>query len=374
MNVLYFAHNVEDAAVLKRARHLRHFGARVQIIGFSRFSSSPKIVEEAIIFGRTFDGRFFQRSVETGKAIIRMREHRRHLDEADLIICRNLEALAVAIVALRVAGLKRPVFYECLDIHAKMLAGNPASRLLRWLERRLMRETAGLITSSGAFVREYFSPIQRYDGAVILLENKLLPSDFTPSQFDNPVPDSPPWIIGWFGIIRCRKSLKMLDEITKVGNVRVHIAGRVSHTQIPDFENTLEKNPNITYSGPYVASDIPALFGACHFVWAIDYYEEGKNSSWLLPNRLYDSLAAKRVPIALAQVETGRWLREYNAGKVVESPVEDLTDFLQTLTAEGFVKHQEQVKQVPNSAIFHDADSLRFIFTADARTHDHDDR
>ena len=42
--------------------------------------------------------------------------------------------------------------------------------------------------------------------------------------------------------------------------------------------------------------------GDVHFTWAIDFYEAGANSDWLLPNRLYEGGAHGAVPIALAGV------------------------------------------------------------------------
>jgi succinoglycan biosynthesis protein ExoL len=50
----------------------------------------------------------------------------------------------------------------------------------------------------------------------------------------------------------------------------------------------------------------------------MDFYEAGANSDWLLPNRLYRSVYYGAVPIALAGVETGRWLRVNGAGIVLE--------------------------------------------------------
>ncbi|MDC7692770.1 glycosyltransferase [Asticcacaulis sp. DXS10W] len=374
MNIIYFAHNVEDAAVLKRARHLAERGAEVQIVGFSRFTSTPKNASTAIVLGRTYDGKFAQRAFEIIKGMSRVSHFDDLLSQADAIICRNLEALIVGSWARNRSGRDLPIHYECLDIHGKMLGSGPASKALRLLERTLLNRATSLITSSNAFVTEYFAPIQNYRGRVNLLENKLLTSDFAPEEFSARTPASPPWIIGWFGIIRCRKSLLMLNEIANERNVTIRIAGRVAQTQIPDFDEIISASAQLEFLGAYEAKDIPSLFGGCHFIWSVDYYEEGQNSAWLLPNRLYDSLAAKRVPIALKTVETGHWLIQHEAGKLVSDPVKDLKEFFAALTVEDFDSLQDQVRAIPNDAIFHTNDSLNFLFEAASGNQVHDDR
>lgn len=374
MNIIYFAHNVEDAAVLKRTRQLAARGAEVKIVGFSRFTSMPQNASTAIVLGRTYDGKFAQRAFEIMKGMSRVNHFDDLLSQADVIICRNLEALIVGSWARKRSGRDIPIHYECLDIHGKMLGSGPPSKALRLIERKLLNSATSLITSSNAFVTEYFEPIQNFRGRVNLLENKLLISDFAPEDFSAQAPASPPWIIGWFGIIRCRKSLLMLNEIANERNVTVRIAGRVARTQIPDFDEIIAANTQLEFLGAYEAKDIPSLFGGCHFIWSVDYYEEGQNSAWLLPNRLYDSLAAKRVPIALNTVETGHWLTRHKAGKLVSDPVKDLTEFFAVLTDDDFDSLQDQIRSIPNDAIFHTNDSLNFLFEAASGNQDHDDR
>ena len=48
--------------------------------------------------------------------------------------------------------------YECLDIHRLLLSTRFDGALLRFLETRLWDEVDLLLTSSPAFVRNYFAP------------------------------------------------------------------------------------------------------------------------------------------------------------------------------------------------------------------------
>jgi succinoglycan biosynthesis protein ExoL len=70
-----------------------------------------------------------------------------------------------------------------------------------------------------------------------------------------------------------------------------------------------------------------------HFTWAIDFYQEGANSTWLLPNRLYEGGLHGAVPIALRDVETGRWLQQHGLGLLLELPLEESVEkLLSTMT------------------------------------------
>jgi hypothetical protein len=340
---------------------LVEIGASVKLIGFARFEGATDGSHTTFVLARTQDGRLGKRVFQTGISFLKVYQLRSHLKDADVIICRNLEALVLGFWASRTIGIRVPIHYECLDIHRTMLMPGPSSRILRFVERQLLKRSASLITSSEAFVSAYFLPIQRFKGTINLLENKVIAADYPLTAFSERPPNGPPWIIGWFGIIRCRKSLLMLDSISRNLDVQIKIGGRIAAEQIPDFEEILNTNKNISYSGPYVSGDIAELFASCHFIWAIDFYEEGENSAWLLPNRLYDAVAFKRIPIALTSVETGRWLKRYMAGVLVTDPVTEITHLLENLTEEEFAKLTEEVNAVPKAAVFHAPGSLDFV-------------
>ncbi len=116
--------------------------------------------------------------------------------------------------------------------------------------------------------------------------------------------------------------------------------------QIPHFHQALAATPNMIYHGRYAPSDLARIYGDAHFAWAMDFYEAGGNSDWLLPNRLYESLAYGSVPIAVSCVETARWLEAHNVGAVLDEPLpEQLAKFFASLTAEkmeALIKAAEQ--------------------------------
>ena len=159
-----------------------------------------------------------------------------------------------------------------------------------------------------------------------MIENKVLTLE--PGERSSPHPRpaaGPPWRIGWFGIIRCRSSFDLLSRVTRDagGAIEVVLRGKPSMASFVDLERRVAAEPFIHFAGPYRnPEDLPAIYGDVHFAWAVDYFEAGGNSDWLLPNRIYESCAYGAPPIALAGVETGRWLTARGIGLALSEPLE----------------------------------------------------
>lgn len=347
--IAYLVHNLGDPAVARRIAMLRNAGAEVRVAGFSRDDRPPEEIAgaRATMLGRTHDAALSQRAQMVARNLLQAGVLREVTAGADIVIARNLEML---VLGARGQGRAKLV-YESLDIHRSLLGTGVAHRMLRALERALIARSALLITSSPAFVREYFLPVQRVTTPTLLLENKLLRLDGS-SPARSASPSAPvPWTIGWFGNLRCRRTLATLRAIADQGegHVEILVAGKPSPAEFPDFAADIA-HPRIRFVGPYTAAQLPELYAQCHFAWAIDYFEEGLNSTWLLPNRLYEAAAHGCVPIALRSVETGRWLAERSAGLLLH-PAEDAADTvgtrLRTLQPSTFAALQEGIRQIP---------------------------
>jgi hypothetical protein len=326
MNIAYFAHELEDPAVLKRVEMLTAGGAHVELLGFERgrHASTPD-GQKPHVLGRTEGGRLVSRIASVLLAAPRAWRLQALWARADAVLARNLEMLAI-VVALGGLMRERPrVVYECLDIHQLMLSDKAPGKVLRAIERACLKRTALVVTSSPAFETRYFRARQGWSGAALLLENKVLALD-EPAPKAAPRqarPKGPPWRIAWCGVLRCRKSLHLLRALTDElqGRVEVELWGAPSLKQVPDFHEVVAGARHLTFKGAYTRADLPKIYAGAHFVWAIDYYEAGGNSDWLLPNRLYEGLRFGAVPIAVGGVETARWLENRGVGLVLDEPL-----------------------------------------------------
>ncbi|MBY8977354.1 hypothetical protein KHP62_16180 [Rhodobacteraceae bacterium NNCM2] len=323
--IAYFGSNSGDAAVRRRAVALETAG--FEVVGFMPRRGAPVDTPfRNIDLGETRDNAYLHRikSIFTGAE-----EAARHTDllrGSDLMIARNLDMLALAQRVRGLLGLKTTLIYECLDVHHKLSGTGPASRLLRGLERRLLAKTDLLVISSPAFEREHFAKF--YPGAYrsFLVENRLIEGDDFPPRpsADHRVAAEAPLRIGWFGNLRCARSLCILTGLAKSFPERVEILlrGYPAPGVFSNFEELIAPYPNIRVFGRYRApQDLAQIYGEVDLIWAGDWYEEGANSLWLLPNRIYEGGYFATPAIAPSGTETAKWLNDREVGFALADPI-----------------------------------------------------
>lgn len=337
--ILYLVHNLSDPSVGRRVAMFTQGGAEVEVAGFRRGDAPPPTlpVGTVVELDITHDGRMMQRLAATVGAACRAPRWAKSLRQPDVIVARNLEMLGVANRLRGVWGNAPRLVYECLDIHRLMLRQDRIGQAMRAVEQRLMRHVDVLVTSSPAFLRNHFA-IQGAPTA-LLVENKVFApglADFGQSPVLQQQPD--PVRIGWFGALRCSKSLIALDALSRHfgGQLEVELRGRPALTEFEDFHGTTSASPHLEFGGAFTyPDDLADIYSGVHFVWAIDFFEEGLNSNWLLPNRLYEGCLNGAIPIALAGTETAAFIERLGIGVVVpDIEQQTLVALFESMTAE----------------------------------------
>ena len=356
LHVLYLVHDLCDPAVGRRVAMLQAGGARVTLAGFRRREAVPRFAGVAPIdLGVTGDRAFGQRLIAVAGAALSLGARLKGVGRPDIVIGRNLEMLALANRARAMFGAHIPIVYECLDIHRLLLGRGGISRSMRGAERFFGRDAALLVTSSPAFIRDYFEARGQSRAPVLLLQNKMLElAGAEGASRPAPLPkQGEPWRIGWFGALRCARSLKLLAEFTRAmdGRFEVVLRGRPAHVEFDDFDGFVAAEPHMRFEGAYRnPDDLSAIYGEVHFSWAIDFFEEGMNSSWLLPNRLYEGCRHGAVPLAMKGTETARFLAERRIGLLLDEPrVEKLAALLSGMSATEFEAKRDAVAALDDS-------------------------
>lgn len=371
LKILYLVHDLADPAVRRRVLMLQSGGAQVTLAGFRRSDNALAAVEGVapIELGVTADGRFAQRIGAVAKACLAIGGRLRDVARPDVIVARNLEMLAVANRATSVFGGNVPIAYECLDIHRLLLRDDMVGKALRGAEARLGRKAGLLITSSPAFIEHYFRPLSGLDLPSLLLQNQVLDlddDDGTEVAVTAPPAPAEPWRIGWFGALRCARSLDLLTTFSHAmaGRAEIVLRGRPAYSEFDDFDGLVLNEPFMSFHGSYRnPEDLARIYSGVHFSWAIDFFEEGQNSSWLLPNRLYESCRHGTVPIALAGTETARFLKERGLGVILpDAEPERLTELFETMTDRTYREASERIRTLgPGPWTFNRADCQRLV-------------
>jgi succinoglycan biosynthesis protein ExoL len=342
--IAFFGHDSGDAAVRRRVRGFRDDG--LDVLGFMmRRRDETSTDWDNIDIGKTFDGAYVQRvkSIFRGARLAAASKDR--LAQCDVIYARNLDMLATAFLAKRYAGLKTPVIYESLDIHRLLTRDDLIGFVFRRLEGALLKRSRRLVVSSQGFLENYFEKRHAGQYTATLIENRLAAGgDYGP----RPVRDaSRPTAalklrIGWFGVLRCRRSMDLLLDVARrfPDKVEIVMHGMPALTEIPDFEDKAKSLPNVRFHGRYKApEDLARIYGDVDVVWAGDFMEAGANSVWLLPNRLYEGGYYAVPPIAPAGTQTAQWAMARKVGW--EAP-EDLSQTLPGLI-EGLIKDRSGI-------------------------------
>src|SRR3546814_10449203 len=81
----------------------------------------------------------------------------------------------------------------------------------------------------------------------------------------------------------CRIAAALPDK------VEIYLRGVPTETGLEAFQRAIADHPNMIYGGEYRnPHDLAEIYGRVHLTWAFDFLDEGANSDWLLPNRLYE--------------------------------------------------------------------------------------
>ncbi|MEM7662265.1 MAG: glycosyl transferase family 1 [Pseudomonadota bacterium] len=367
--VAFFGHDIHDAAIRRRASAFVDDGLKVD--GFMmRRGHNTDTAWLNIDLGETRDGAFVDRVRQIFRGA-RTAANSGHLQTADIIYARNLDMLACAFLAKRHLKLDTPVIYECLDVHRLLVRRDPIGAAMRWLEGRLLRRCKALVVSSPAFLREHFEPRYGLSVPSHLVENRMAEGmnyGERPTSFDDQS-STVPLRIGWFGVLRCSRSLDLLLAVADQFGDRVELnfRGRVSRCEVPDFEARIADRPNVSFGGAFKApEDLGALYKSVDVVWAGDFMEAGYNSVWLLPNRLYEGGYFGVPPIAPAGTETARWIMSKQCGYQVAEPLhEALPKLIETLLEDrsDMIKKGHTLLDLPADVFIQPLGTMRRVIT-----------
>lgn len=300
--------------------------------------------------GATRDRNYLRRVPALLRAVWTLWQHRETIRKADFIYCRNIDLLALGLVARRIAGRKPLLVYEVEDVQEVFFKRTLSGRIFRKIEAWALRRTDLLVPLSPGFLHGYFEPVHGYDGPSYVLENRIQPADLSKNETPagrlwEPITDR--WVIGWFGTLRCPKSMKILEAIAdRMGDrVEIYTRGYPTETGIEAYRDVVERHPNWTYDGEYtIPHDLEAMYGRVHFSWCLDFLDEDGNSPLLLACRMYQGSYFGAVPLVVKGWEMDRWLTPHGFGHAFEAPyVDSICEFLEGITQEAYVKERARI-------------------------------
>lgn len=373
-----FFHDATESTVMKRIEAFQAAGSDVTGFTFRRLRNTRTRAPfwRNVDLGVTEERNYVKRIPKLAVGLFKTLTHWRTLRQARVFYARNIDMLIIAVLARALTGSRGAVVYEVLDIQRIFLGEGRVNTAVRWAERALLKQTQLLVVSSPDFISRYFESVQGYAGAWQLLENKVSASARLSDALSgsHAPPPAPPWVIGWFGVLRCARSLDILALIAeRLGDkVAIHLRGVASEDDLPlaEIEARCARHSNMSYLGPYLnPDDLPTIYGAVHFAWSIDYLDAGTNSDWLLPNRLYEAGLFGVPALTREGTATARKAVEEHLGWSLAEPLEhSVTQFLATLDDGAYADMRRSISGKDRSAFVDTGDTRALLQRIDALT------
>jgi glycosyltransferase involved in cell wall biosynthesis len=288
-------------------------GCKVKLFAFDRgdvphpIYSHPNI--SRISLGGVRNGFAMSRFLSLGRAALILFRATRHVKDRNVILLANtLETLIISWIV----GLTRlPTIYDVADINPLQTSKSVVGAVARATERRIINCVQVLVVSSPWFYWQYFASTLKIRQAAVFIENKV---GFARVQRTGQKPLTNN--IAWNGLLRCRTSAVVLLECMTSAPDSLRLSLHGSLGRIGDLGQKLLNQPNCVYTGRYDIDSLGELLAGASFVWAIDF-SDFENSTWLLPNRLYEAIASGVPLIAVDGTATADVVRRYNIGIVL---------------------------------------------------------
>lgn len=206
------------------------------------------------------------------------------------------------------------LIWDISDVNRHLLDPGIKGRVLRVMERLLIRRAQRLfLTSSHFYDRHYARFVER--SRVRVVENRRSPRQRTVART---APVAGPLRIVFAGIFRSPEVLRTIGDVARrLEQVEFHLHGYPNRSVPEGLVEQLGELPNVHLHGRYDATDIGALYGPGHLVWAFVDPDENDNEKWLLSNRLYDAIVTRRPVITNSGTASGDYALANNLGLAV---------------------------------------------------------
>ncbi len=342
--ILFLQPSLSHVRYQRRLEKLEELGVTVEIRSFERdIYTGRKIDRDFVSLGHIEHGHYFERISLLLQALFAVR---RNLRTFDVVYTFGLD-MALLACSARIGIHPRPkLVYEVGDIVEVFLRSGIVARFWRALERLVLDRTDLLVATSEAFIREYFKPIHGHRlPATLVIENKPRLVRRPGSESDQrPDPTTGGCFrIGWFGLLRCTRSMEILSNLVRESDGRFELTLRGLGMAGLDPADWADSSQSISFGGTYVApNELPEMYAGVDLIWGCfplldDDGCERLSGKWARTNRFYEACFFRRPLVSRCDSEDGREVEQHRIGLCVDlrNPAETVERLL-SITEEEF--------------------------------------
>jgi len=344
--------------LLSSTIHVR-FIKRVEIIG--------KLVDQIQVFAferkGSYPGKKIDFEIDTLGEIIHVSYVKRLI-----IITISINKIRKAIKNTDVIYTFGLDIYEVGDIREILIGKAPINNLARFFEKFLLRYVSVLVITSKAFYTEYFKKVQntkslRYH----VVENKLDTDIMSASRSQEIAgKNNKEFTIGYFGVLRCARTLEILKMLAEKGKGKIIIylrglPGIKTQKEYDQFVST----DGVVNEGPYVVpDDLSVMYNSVDMVWACFPYQgkEAGNWCWAKTIRFYESCYFKKPVFVQTGTEDCKTVEQYGIGICLDlEKIETTVDYILSLSDAEISEWKKNINILPEHVYMYSDEHEKLI-------------
>ena len=264
-------------------------------------------------------------------------------------------------------SLGRPVILEVGDVRELQTASGLWGRLVRKVDRYLADSCQLLVATASGFIDDYYRQWVGTTTRALIIENKLEPSataeqhhiQGTPTF--NGVQNGRPLRIGYFGLLRCEQSWRILISLAKrfQKNVEIVVAGY--SIEPVDLPQQAEKYSNIIYKGKYRSpDDLPSLYQDVDLTWVLYPNKNYWGFRWARTNRFYESCLYQTPMISRSGSADAVEIQRYGIGLIIENDdVDKIVEKLGNITSKDLDFWRKNMTKMPSEVYLYTTEAER---------------
>ena len=336
----------------KRIAMLQNAGFQVEAIAFERKSHKGRVPTCSVeIIGVIDHGRYLKRTIKMLAAIPSIR---RAIKSNDAVYASGPDMALLCLASGMSLG--RPVIFEVGDIRELQTASGLWGGLVRKVDRYLADSCRLLVTTASGFIDDYYRQWVGTTTRSLLIENKLEPSE-TAEQHDmqrtstfNGVQNGRPLRIGYFGLLRCEQSWRILLSLAKKYQKNVEIVVAGYPIEPVDLLRQAEKYSNVIYKGEYRSpDDLPSLYHGVDLTWVHYPTRNYWGFRWARTNRFYESCLYRTPMISWSGSADAVEIQRYGIGLILENDDADkIVEKLVNITSKDLDFWRKNMAKMPS--------------------------
>ena len=360
-SIVFLASHGRHARMWRRIRRVSPGFADTRVLAFERPLETPDRLGHYESLGTIHNRNYLRR---LSKLLAALRLIRRAAAQASVVYCFSLDLLAMAWIASRFCRRRPRLAYEVADIRDALVGNRASARILRWVERALIRRSTVVVFTSQHYHDGYFQRVQRFtDFPHVVIEHK---PEVDPEVRERvrPRDGSGPITVGYFGLMKSPASFRILSALAREGRGRVRVLFRGMF--MPPLDAAfcaaeISASPHMSYEGPYRSpDDLPQIYSQIDLVW--DAYNETPNSQWQRTTRCSEALFFKRPLLVNPATQDGRLVLRHGLGLAVDLSDERATiSRILAIRPEEYSRWFANFERLPASLVFYTDEYPRLI-------------